>query len=239
MNPDAHLNCSVYWIHLKNHTNITSEGYIGITTQDIFKRFSDHKHYAKTKGDYPLSKAILKYGDELQIKVLVHGSKEYCLEVERKLRPTKRIGWNLMEGGGFTPNQTGRKHSEESKKKISEASKRTKYTPAKLAAYQRAKGIKRPDHVGLAIKLSKALLKPWERSRSNKDIWVRADEIFKAHLDNPEFGHINLEKFLGLKKKSLQNIYDKITKQHWNPLQDQEWSEWSKNFKLNKLNKGN
>ena len=27
------------------------------------------------------------------------GSEEYCYEIEGKLRPNKRIGWNIAEGG--------------------------------------------------------------------------------------------------------------------------------------------
>lgn len=229
--------CFVYWIHLPSHSDLTSEGYIGITTTTVDKRFKDHTSAAKTtKFNYPIHNAIKKYGDDLIVTTLIEGSLEYCQLMELKLRPSEKIGWNLTKGGGFPIDMTGRRHTEEAKKKISEASKRDAHTPAKIAAYERKKGVKRPAHVIEAVRQHNKSLPFWLAGKSNRDIWSIADIIFLKHKQHPEFGAIKLSKLLNLTEKNIENMLDKFRKQNWNPLQDDKWLEWSKNYKLNKGN---
>ena len=102
----------IYWIKHKNHKNITNEGYVGIT-DDFNQRMSSHKSYALSNGEYPISKAIKKYGwENLDKQIILEGDKEYCQMIEFKLRPKERIGWNLNIGGNIPPNQKGKKQSE-------------------------------------------------------------------------------------------------------------------------------
>jgi group I intron endonuclease len=124
-------NCYVYWVHLKEHADMFSEGYIGIST-NVSRRFKEHLRYCNSGGQYPICHAIRKHGKEnLIVTTILNASRSYCKDIENKLRPSKRIGWNLIEGGSDAPTHTGMKHTEEAKKKISEASKRTARTPAK------------------------------------------------------------------------------------------------------------
>lgn len=97
---------SIYWIRAKDHSDIMSEGYIGVS-KDANKRwkyghFWSHKN---SRHDNPrLSNAIAKHGwDNLVKEILVMGSEDYCYEIEKKLRPTEEIGWNLAVGGGKPP----------------------------------------------------------------------------------------------------------------------------------------
>lgn len=108
-------NCSVYWIRLPEHTNMFSQGYIGISTKDIRVRFSAHKAASKT-GKAILHAAIRKYKEQIIIETILIGSVDYCLSIENSIRPVERIGWNTVSGGGKPPVFKG--HSEESKKKI-------------------------------------------------------------------------------------------------------------------------
>lgn len=94
--------CSVYWIRLPEHTDMLSQGYIGIS-KNVEKRWKWHR---KSKENPHLRSAIDKYGfDTLVKQVILISDKTYCLNLERKLRPSKKIGWNLTEGGGHPPAQ--------------------------------------------------------------------------------------------------------------------------------------
>jgi len=91
-------NANVYWIHLPEHTDKSSQGYIGITT-DLKRRWRDHK--SKHSKSYILKNAINKYGDSL-VWEPIHTNLTYddACAYEIKYRPTEHIGWNIKEGGG-------------------------------------------------------------------------------------------------------------------------------------------
>ena len=90
----------VYWIHLENHTDMFSQGYIGVSNNTA-KRFEEHKNRPSNKH---LKNAINKYGwDNLVKEVVLVADKAYCLMIEAKLRTTEQIGWNVNKGGGFLP----------------------------------------------------------------------------------------------------------------------------------------
>ena len=88
----------VYWIHLPYHTDMLSEGYIGFTSKTVMGRYAQHKSDAKRYPHITLYKAFCKYGDDLLVTTLVEGSDEYCLDVENRLRPWNKIGWNIKLG---------------------------------------------------------------------------------------------------------------------------------------------
>ena len=90
----------VYWIHLPEQTNVAIEGYVGIA-MNFEQRMSAHKSCAKTGKEQTLYNAIRKYGwDNLVKEVILVSNENYCLEIEKKLRPVPRIGWNIAIGGG-------------------------------------------------------------------------------------------------------------------------------------------
>ena len=111
----------LYWIRLPKHTDIYTEGYVGITN-DFEYRMNQYKgiQNTKSKQHYRITKAIIKYGwDSLVKEVLfTFNSYEEALIKEHEFRPTACTGWNTMVGGG-----NGGKHSEEVKKRISKAMK--------------------------------------------------------------------------------------------------------------------
>tara|TARA_R110000868_G_scaffold121152_1_gene321501 strand:- start:529 stop:1044 length:516 start_codon:yes stop_codon:yes gene_type:complete len=96
----------VYWIRAKHHTDVTSDGYIGVS-KNANKRWAYGHKWAHAKGrhDNPhLSSAISKHGwDNLVKTILVVADESYCYDLERKLRPEDNIGWNLVTGGGKPP----------------------------------------------------------------------------------------------------------------------------------------
>ena len=116
------VECCVYEL-----TFPKGKGYIGVTF-DIEKRMHAHMN-----GKSLIGSACRKHGKP-DIKILLIGEREYCYEMEDLLiRHKKTIspsGYNLMTGGlkgsrhnkstcmKMSASQTGRKHSEETKKKL-------------------------------------------------------------------------------------------------------------------------
>lgn len=109
----------VYWIRHRDHTDILTQGYVGIT-ENINYRMWRHK---RCRTNAHLTNAIKKHGWENLIKeVILISSTEYCLEIEKKLRPEKEIGWNIAIGGGKPMGWAkGTKLPEWVKKRISES----------------------------------------------------------------------------------------------------------------------
>ncbi len=104
----------VYWIHLPEQINIVVEGYVGIA-MNFEQRMFAHKSCAKTGKEQTLYKAIRKYGwDNLVKEIILISNEDYCLEIEKKLRPTPRMGWNIAIGGDFSGSHLkGTKQSEQ------------------------------------------------------------------------------------------------------------------------------
>lgn len=76
----------VYWIRLPEHTNLLSEGYIGVAT-DWARRVRQHRHRFKN------------IWDKVIMTPIVSASESYCFDLEKKLRPLRNIGWNIAAGG--------------------------------------------------------------------------------------------------------------------------------------------
>jgi hypothetical protein len=76
----------LYWLRLPEHTDVFSQGYVGVTSQ-IEKRLRSHKHRFKS------------IWDKVVVEQLVISTKDYCFSIEQKLRPLRLIGWNKSAGG--------------------------------------------------------------------------------------------------------------------------------------------
>ena len=134
--PDA----SVYWIHHPEHKNMFSDGYIGVSS-NFEKRWDYHKKHGQNNH---LRNAINKYGwDNLVKKQIIIAKMDYCLEIEQKLRPNDKIGWNIVAGGGKPPNTLGKKfiRSEKYKEKqrLSHLGLQTRGSGYKLTEEQKSK----------------------------------------------------------------------------------------------------
>jgi hypothetical protein len=100
------MTTQVYWIRAEHHSDVTSEGYVGVS-RNANKRWAYGHKWAHAKGRHEnprLSNAITKHGwDNLVKTVLVVADEAYCYELEQKLRPSDSIGWNLAMGGCKPP----------------------------------------------------------------------------------------------------------------------------------------
>lgn len=176
--------CSVYWLRLPEHTDMFTEGYVGISN-NTRKRFSAHK---KASQNPHLLHAMQKHGFENIIKqIVLISDKDYCLDIEQKLRPTKMIGWNLEAGGGcppaqknagsfkkgLTPWNKGRPMSDETKAKVSAAKKGAKLSDVTRARMTAARLGKAPyqmtDEVRAKISASLMGHTPWNKGKTSKE----------------------------------------------------------------------
>lgn len=219
----------VYWIHLLEHTDMFTEGYIGVCCKDAQHRFKAHKKAAEANSQNTVHKAIRKYGDTILVTTLVEGSSEYCYDLENKLRPTPNVGWNIAIGGRVPHGMT---HSQEVRDKISEI--RKNFSPeqkARLAAIPKMLGKKHSEEsrkrISESLKKSgrkgtKSGIQPWLHGMANKDMWRMADQVFDFLLQFPNSTHYKIAKALPIAKKTALTIKEKI-EAGWNPKEDSEW----------------
>jgi hypothetical protein len=112
---------SVYWVRHQDHTDIFSQGYVGISSKPKLRW---NHHFSKPTNSH-MKNAINKYGwDNLVKQVILIADNDYCLDIEKKLRPVDFIGWNQIAGGGMPPKPQkgmgkGNKLSEATKQKLS------------------------------------------------------------------------------------------------------------------------
>lgn len=218
----------VYWLRLPEHTDMFSEGYIGITRKTTQIRFDHHCRAVNSKKakNSIISRAIKKYGkDGLVAETLVICEIDYAVDIEKKLRPSDGIGWNITKGGGLPPlaNRLGHKMPDYVKEKLIEANTGKKDSEeTRLKKSRSGIGRKHSEESINLMKASKAMVKLWERPFVRLDIWKEADFYYSRFLDGLSSYHT--EKKFELVRGSLTSLY-KHFKSGWNPLQDPLWLE--------------
>jgi hypothetical protein len=93
---------AVYWLHLKDHTDVFTQGYIGVTTRLIDIRFKEHcSKFSSSYNPYnPLHLAFAQYGLDAIVRTrLCVCAVGKAYEIEKVLRPFEYMGWNTAEGG--------------------------------------------------------------------------------------------------------------------------------------------
>ena len=79
-------NYYLYWLHLPEHTDLFTQGYVGVTANPQ-RRFSSHKFN------------FSDIAKELVMDIICIADKIYCYSIENKLRPFRNLGWNKSVGG--------------------------------------------------------------------------------------------------------------------------------------------
>lgn len=93
---------AVYWLHLKDHTDVFTQGYVGVTTRLIDVRFKEHcSKFSSSYNPYnPLHLAFAQYGLDAIVRTrLCVCAVDKAYEIEKVLRPFEYMGWNTAEGG--------------------------------------------------------------------------------------------------------------------------------------------
>lgn len=219
----------LYWIHLKEHSDMFSQGYIGVTTLGTKERFTHHKRQSTKKSSKTvITSAIRKYGDELIVDCICIGEESYIYDLENKLRPVKAIGWNLAVGGEkpFRP-EKGTKPSQKTL-----AARKAMMTPEyrdSLSKRNKEQGIGfQPGHQRTAEDVNKqketiSKLGVWNRPISiNNPAWQFADCI-KVMVDQ-NLRPRDIQKELGLTWNNVKSVIA-LCKTGWSPTEDQKWLE--------------
>jgi len=98
----------LYWIRRQSHTDIATEGYVGVSNWFRGRKFIHKRSLKHGSHKNPLlQNAFNKYKNEIVIDVVTKGSLSDCLQLEANLRPHREIGWNLLPGGGLPPSRRG------------------------------------------------------------------------------------------------------------------------------------
>lgn len=122
----------LYWLRDETCTNIAEHGYVGVTCRPK-AREADHRRKQRFPPDFVM-------------EVIFSGSQPQCMEMERALRPSPGIGWNLAVGG---PGGYRYGHTEETRRKIGEASRRQ---TGRVNIGDRMRGQKQtPEHLAKRI----------------------------------------------------------------------------------------
>lgn len=193
---------SVYWIRRQDHTDMTNQGYIGVS---INAELRFEQHLKRTQNRH-LKFAIQKYGwDNLVKSQILIAEEDYCLDIERKLRPADGIGWNCAAGGGKPPLAIGNKFKlgipAWNKGKTMSAETRAKVSKAAKEQMQR------PGMKELLASLKKGKPSPLKGTKH------KPESIEKMRL-------VKLGKKSGMKGKkhteeTLQNIKAKFAANPW------------------------
>lgn len=222
----------VYWITDDVNENIWAHGYIGITSKTVNKRLNGHKwsylkhisgHKQSSSKLYNKVKSLGGW-DSIRVLILCEATLDYCLNLEKKLRNSPNIGWNITIGGE-KGGMSGRVHSPTTKLKMSEAHKtrspvtqetRQKLSSAGLGRKSMFIGANNFNYKRPAWKA------PAATSVSLKS-WSLCNEIYQIILKKPSATYISiLALFEGVSKQSFQVLVNKI-KTGWIPAEDQEW----------------
>jgi predicted GIY-YIG superfamily endonuclease len=86
----------VYWIREKEHSDLYTQGYIGITKKPLKERIREHK---KNKGNSIVAGKLRSHVDLVWSILHEVSSLEEALILEASYRPKQNIGWNLQKGG--------------------------------------------------------------------------------------------------------------------------------------------
>lgn len=205
----------VYWVHLPEHTDVFTQGYVGYTAQTALERFETHKKESRytTKKLTIIHKAILKYGNNLVVDTLVVCDEEYGLYVENALRPTEKIGWNIVPGGGKPPNHTGKKRTADQ----NEAQR----------ARMKESGVRPPMTPDVLLKIAKAKAENghWGNHKVNGCIhaWEKADVIYELRRTFPKISARDIAKITEINDTSRVNHILRYIKRGFVPLQCEKW----------------
>ncbi len=80
--------------------------------------------------------------------------------------------------------------------------------------------------------MERVKLKPWEKTNANKELWLKAAEIYSLWMKNNQCSGFVLSKIYELAGHALNSIIQNF-KSDWIPEQDQDWLDWHESMFIN------
>lgn len=217
----------VYWIKLDTHTDILSEGYVGITTKTVKRRYLAHLRDSikptSFKGRCVVHSAISKYKERIQVITVCECSKEYASYLENKLRPREQIGWNIAIGGEYM-SMLGRSQTEHQKSVVRELQSGVIRDPdliCKIAEINKTR-LRSEDEIRKRSEAisSKHLL---DLHSTNLDVLSRVNDIYLCFKDG--LGQRLIAKNLDIPIRGMTALFNKFNA-GYNPTQDQRMQDF-------------
>lgn len=220
----------LYWIHHRDHTDIYTQGYIGITSKKFKYRLGHHYYNAeqgllgkRDDSEYGIvHRAINKHKENIVSSILCVGSLEYVLDLELKLRPTRNIGWNIDCGG--SRGGLGRKHTEEHKQYMRDIKKGKSLSKKCLDAAVLAN--KNRDRTVECLMHSETIKNRHilDLSRTNFNTLKHVNVIYKFYLEKCKRKQI-LDTLRLPESTSLVGLLGRFSR-GWNPMKDERMQNW-------------
>lgn len=235
--PKTHNAC-VYWVRLPEHTDMFSEGYVGVTRKGLDERFKGHIKKASLGYKGLFSKAIRKYQDRLIKSIILIGTEDYCYEIEEKLRPSSYIGWNSARGGmrsGWESFQGDAFKREVWIQKLRDANlgkkapegSRQNYSAAAKEKWNNPVFVKRMREITQERRVVKEPHRPRFWSKSGKSILIEfADVLYDIYKENPAIYCREMVAKLGFSGQEYVRSAAKLSQKFysgWNPHEDIWW----------------
>lgn len=228
----------VYWIRLPEHTDVFSQGYVGVTGRTAKDRFAEHIKDCNRacSSHYHFYRALRKYEDKVVVvSTLIVGEEDYCYLMENKLRPENYIGWNMAAGGQrplrdpnsygdewkekLRQHNLGKEHSQETLDKLSSLSK---------SNWEREEYLLRMREINSSNRVpEKTTERFWKYGIASSQLISRADEIWEEYQRDSLIFSREVVANLGadLTDGNIQFVTKTIRKFNggWNPTEDPLW----------------
>lgn len=233
----------VYWIRKESHSDILTEGYIGVT-DTFLSRMMKHEYRPNEK----LKNVFNKYGkDTLVAEIVFEGCREDCYLLERLIRPSKDIGWNVMRGGKIDPSEIDRSGDKFINRAFSPPEADMNQYKA-LNEYRNVyysyirdlpKANQRDDLHRFKYKAAKKMRLyaegAWSFNTSKgfpQSIWSNADNIYDVWVADGYPSDRRLSRILGYdnRPKTVKTLVGEFTK-GWIPHEDERWLKWKERNK--------
>ena len=192
---------TLYWIRKQDHTDILTQGYVGIT-KNFENRMNDHKNLKKKNHLYC---AINKYGWDnlLKTRILFDMDMESSLLMEGLYRPSENIGWNSQRGGFLGVNKEWYDVQENS-----EAHKLATSLATKLNIALKDTKEARSERAKLNWINNKDSYKNVSKGSNNPRAILNEDQVkeIKYNSKYKNIGNTDLGKLFGVKKYVIWSI---------------------------------
>lgn len=223
----------VYWIRHKDHTDITTQGYVGITSETVKIRYRAHcrtafsENVSEEKRKH-VHRAMRKYKDDIVLETICECTTAYAVDLENRLRPSRNIGWNIAIGGSPPPEahvQTEYQRSVVAKLRKGIPPSSDTISKARITNKTRERSKEELEKRSAALK-DKHLL---DMVNSNFNVLSRVNDIYACFLKG--YKQYKTAQIVGIPYAGMRGLFRRLDN-GYNPLLDQRMQTFVKDYSL-------